>query len=418
MFENFLQRTKKHKLLKLLEITVNTHISQRKKILYPFSGKGLGGSHLSTATLIKHLNRKKFLPSILLHYDNDQQKKMLQKFKLPYEERFDFFIPDNLSDIILNPFLFVRSIQLAKRYLIDQDIDAVHLDNLPARYIWFYAALWAQIPYIHVQRTPVDLSIEKNILSIEKNISYRWMNAIISNSGYTQRSLPNLPGTIIQKIISPTIHLNQKEFDKKSNRDFVLSFFKNPGRTKKIIGFVANLQKRKKPETFIEAAAKLNEENQDQYLFLMVGKFYGESEKNLKQMASDLGLEHCFVFAGFQAEAQRIIDGLDILIAPSENEAFGRVIVEAMMLGTPVIASDDGGHQEIITNEQNGLLVPLNKPEEFVKAVRKVFENKKLQLKLIKNGLQRFKDFDAKTITKQFEEIYLSVFQKQLEKYK
>ena len=67
------------------------------------------------------------------------------------------------------------------------------------------------------------------------------------------------------------------------------------------------------------------------------------------------------MFAGFQPNPSFLLAGCDLLLAPAVNEGHGRALVEAMLAGTPVIASASGGHQEIVRQNETGILVA---PEE------------------------------------------------------
>ena len=66
----------------------------------------------------------------------------------------------------------------------------------------------------------------------------------------------------------------------------------------------------------------------------------------------------------------------DILLAPAENEGFGRSIIEAMISKVPVVAAESGGHVEIIKNNINGLLCPPNSSLSFVDAILKLLNDK------------------------------------------
>lgn len=58
----------------------------------------------------------------------------------------------------------------------------------------------------------------------------------------------------------------------------------------------------------------------------------------------------------------------DLILAPAIEEPFGRMLVEAMLVGTPVIASDSGGHREIIQGAETGILAPPDDPKAFADA--------------------------------------------------
>jgi glycosyltransferase involved in cell wall biosynthesis len=69
------------------------------------------------------------------------------------------------------------------------------------------------------------------------------------------------------------------------------------------------------------------------------------------------------------------IAACDILLAPAVNEALGRTVIEANLCRTPVIAAADGGHLEVLTHGETGLLVTVDDPSAFADAVILLVEN-------------------------------------------
>jgi glycosyltransferase involved in cell wall biosynthesis len=65
------------------------------------------------------------------------------------------------------------------------------------------------------------------------------------------------------------------------------------------------------------------------------------------------------------------MQAMDVVVHASEREPFGIVVIEAMSLGKPVVATQPGGPKEIITNDFDGQLVTWNKPDELAEAILK-----------------------------------------------
>ena len=70
------------------------------------------------------------------------------------------------------------------------------------------------------------------------------------------------------------------------------------------------------------------------------------------------GLADRFRLAGFHADPAEIMAQIDLLVHPAESESFGRVIVEGMAAGLPVVGVAAGGVGEIVRHEETGLLAP------------------------------------------------------------
>jgi glycosyltransferase involved in cell wall biosynthesis len=82
-----------------------------------------------------------------------------------------------------------------------------------------------------------------------------------------------------------------------------------------------------------------------------------------------------------------------VLILASESESFGRVLVEAMGSGTPVIATRVGGIPEIVRNGQEGLLFSPGSSEQLANAIKKLLEEESLRMRLAQAAFRRADSF-------------------------
>ena len=76
------------------------------------------------------------------------------------------------------------------------------------------------------------------------------------------------------------------------------------------------------------------------------------------KIAKDHGIDQITGFYDYQDNIHEIMQQADIVLMCSRNEAFGRVTVEAMLAGKPVIGTSSGGTGEIIEHESSGFLYP------------------------------------------------------------
>lgn len=96
----------------------------------------------------------------------------------------------------------------------------------------------------------------------------------------------------------------------------------------------------------------------------------GPEQDALEAQAAALGLGDRVRFVGYLANPLPLFTAADVVVVPSLwNEAFGRVVVEAMGCGTPVIATAVGGMQEIFDDGVQGLLVPKADPAAIARAI-------------------------------------------------
>lgn len=129
-----------------------------------------------------------------------------------------------------------------------------------------------------------------------------------------------------------------------------------------LVGFVGNLWNRKRPEFFLRAAAVMAVTD-SRLRFIVFGRKGDVDVLEMKALADTLGIAGQVIFAGFMMPAEDNIAALDLLMAPATREPFGRTPIEAALLGTPWVATDDAGHGEIGRQWRGGQLVPINADE-------------------------------------------------------
>jgi glycosyltransferase involved in cell wall biosynthesis len=118
----------------------------------------------------------------------------------------------------------------------------------------------------------------------------------------------------------------------------------------------------------LEALARLPE----LHLVLVGSALFGEGAyvESLRQQAARLGVEDRLTFAGFRDDMPAWMKAVDVILHTStEPEPFGRVIIEGMAAGRPVIAASAGGVTEIVRHRKNGWLVAPGNVEALVEAI-------------------------------------------------
>jgi glycosyltransferase involved in cell wall biosynthesis len=167
----------------------------------------------------------------------------------------------------------------------------------------------------------------------------------------------------------------------------------------------------KRQEDAVEAFSRLFREGRQAYL-LIVGeaKFRQENEEyliSLKQKVKTLRLEDKVIFTGFREDVLEICCAADLLLLCSDHEPFGRVIIEAMSQGTPVVATRGGGVPEIIQDGVSGLMYEIGNVEELQDRIRDILDNETLRLALRRNGPERVKEkFSIAHTSQKIELIY------------
>lgn len=155
-----------------------------------------------------------------------------------------------------------------------------------------------------------------------------------------------------------------------------------------VIGLVGRLEPSKGQDILIRALATLKGEFPDIHL-LLPGEPPCEAkgyDRELRRLASTLGLDDEVHFIGFQANIAAVYAALDICVLASRKESFGLVLLEAMAMGVPLVATAAGGVPEIIEDGMSGLLVPPGDPEALAYAIRRLIQDPEQRQRLSRAG--------------------------------
>ncbi len=183
------------------------------------------------------------------------------------------------------------------------------------------------------------------------------------------------------------------------------------GENEKIVGLVGRIAPLKGHDDFITAVKILMSSNPG-LKFLIVGEDIahgGRYLNNLKERVKKEGLEGRVIFTGFVKSIRKVMADFAVLTLPAWEEPFGLVILEAMSLGVPVVATNAGGIPEIIKDNVNGLLIPPRSPGKLSEAILKILNNKNLATRLAQEGLNTVKYYTARRMAKSIEDVYRNV---------
>lgn len=152
----------------------------------------------------------------------------------------------------------------------------------------------------------------------------------------------------------------------------------------------------------IEAFNKLNKSHTDTKL-LIIGD--GPEAAKFKKQAEN---NESIVFMGHLADPFGEMNNLDVFVHPTYHESFSTSLVEASMLGLPIITTKVGGNPEIIKDNKTGLLVEARNVESLYKAMEKMYLDKKLRKELgYQARLQYVEKFNFDNIVKkQYVKLY------------
>jgi len=151
----------------------------------------------------------------------------------------------------------------------------------------------------------------------------------------------------------------------------------------RLIGYVGRLVKSKRPEVCIDLLCELLHRGEYPIRLLVFGQGAVPFMEALRARAQSQGVEGRIHFMGFRYPVENAIAGLDLLVAPSEQEGFGRTLIEAMLVGTSVLASDIDAHRETVTSGLNGLLAPVGDVCSFADQAQLLMRDDALTKRLV-----------------------------------
>ena len=124
----------------------------------------------------------------------------------------------------------------------------------------------------------------------------------------------------------------------------------------------------------------------DSIAVLFLGK--GSMERQLREKVSALSLSEHVIFTGYQNDLPSILRACDFVVVPSKREPLGRTIIEAALVGAPIIATSSGGTKEILDDRESGWLVEYGNADELAEAIDAFFANPQLARTMAQRALE------------------------------
>jgi glycosyltransferase involved in cell wall biosynthesis len=158
---------------------------------------------------------------------------------------------------------------------------------------------------------------------------------------------------------------------------------------------VCRLGKGKGPLELVQAMATVRRQHPNLRL-IIVGQGRQDFVDQLTRLTEALELEQCVTITGYRNDVPRLMSAADIYAMPSDGEPFGLVFAEAMAIGLPVVALNNGGTPEVVVDGVTGLLSPVGDPESLAVNLLTLANNVDLRKTLGEAGKKRAREcFDG-----------------------
>jgi glycosyltransferase EpsD len=171
----------------------------------------------------------------------------------------------------------------------------------------------------------------------------------------------------------------------------------------KILVYVAEFISRKNHDFIIEVSSILKAKIPD-LVIILPGR--GRLLNTIKEKVESLGLQNTVLFPGFRKDIENIVGFSDIAISASRQEGLGMNLIEALMCGIPVVASNNRGHREIIRHDVNGFLFDYKNQNEFIDYISKLLLNDTLYKTISGNARGSVQRFELELSLQEIQAIY------------
>lgn len=171
-----------------------------------------------------------------------------------------------------------------------------------------------------------------------------------------------------------------------------------------ILGNIGRLTDQKGQDILLQAAHQLIQRGNNLKVIL-VGA--GPTRHELEALAAELGLRDAVLFLGPRSDIPELLSLFDIFVLSSHWEGFPNVILEAMAMGKPVVATDVAGVSEMVEHGVTGLLVKAGDPHLLAQAILRLMDNPGLAAQMGRAGRQRVeRDFSVERMVAETTALY------------
>lgn len=375
---------------------MNITMSKKRKIICVHPSAELYGADRCLVDVLSGLKQARFYSDIevIVPADgplNDVLKNVgvLCQVKNTWVLRRANFLRDNVVGI------FSRFGQMVRAWRNLSNFDCLYISTVVC------------LDYLIAARfAPQKCKVVVHVHEIPKNkelflfrLLLKWSKArLIFNSNATQKAF-NLPGTVIYNGIS----IDEKNVVVAEDVD---------NRNVNIL-LIGRINAWKGQDLLVDACKRLVDSGVSNFSVCLLGGVYGDQEHfktNLLDKINKFNLQDKILIKDFLNDPSAEYKKSDVVVVPSKlPEPFGRVAVEALGHGKPVVASAHGGLVEIV-DESCGILVEPNNSEELASALKKLIEQREFRLSLANNARAKYMSkFTTDAVNKQILNFFGSI---------
>ncbi|NVN97971.1 MAG: glycosyltransferase [Geobacteraceae bacterium] len=364
----------------------------RRVVLHLILSLEIGGMEQVVVDLVKAIDRSRFVPKVLCLQSlgplgEELRRAGIEVILLPsMMPLFSFIYPGGL----------VTAIRCAKA-------DVVHVHSG----CWFKGAVAAR--YAGVKSVVYTLHgatyAKAGVLKLLEQIAAWLTDYIVTVSGDLATQLGNAGHVPMDKVSVIINGIDTERFLIKPEKQVPPATPLQRGESAPIrLGIVARLEPVKSHETLLHAVRQLVDAGAD-ILLEIIGD--GSRRLQLETLTQSLGISDRVIFSGAVRDIPQRLVALDIFVLCSLSEGTSVSILEAMAAAKPVVATNVGGNPALITEDENGFLVPSDDPQALATAINRLVSDKALRLTMgEKNRIKVEEKFGKCSMARQYEGLY------------
>ena len=367
-----------------------TERNKKIKVLYISHSSDLFGAEQSLLSLLQYLNRDRYEPLVVFPTKGELVNKVnalgIQTVIVP---SLWWIGNKSYPRLILNLLTELISAVLIVRLIRKYRIDIVHTNSI-VKINGALAAKVCRVPHIWHIREILKGSPLRSVLGLRNlfGIVHRLSSKVIGNSNAVKNQISeewrDKKVIVIYNGIDPVLYSKQDE-GMKLKKELLIDH------RYRLIGVIGNISPHKGQQDVIEAYVKIKEK-MDKVKLLMIGKGKRSYVNDLKKLVKKNHIDDSVIFTGFRTDIPEILQEIDLVVTASWTESFGRVTLEAMATGKPVVATNTGASPEIVIDGETGTLVPARNPERLAEAMIDLLSDSEKAKQMGRKGRERVKE--------------------------
>jgi glycosyltransferase involved in cell wall biosynthesis len=342
---------------------------ERRNVLYLSPSNRWLGARISLYILLKMLDKERFHPIVICPPDGGVFGQRLESegFDVKYVRLWNW----RKYRYVLHRWQSVgKIVGLLRRC----DIHLIHCNEFWTAPYAFWATRFVKVPAVsHVRLFMTPEKIRQYYLGHMARIICVCKALVEEFSAWPDYK---------KRVVAIYNGIDLKEFDPGRGSGEEIRAKYNISESAVVIGLVGQISPRKGQHRLISIAPALVRRYPN-VRFLIVGSSReAVYQAEIRRMIAECNLQEHFIFTGDEREMPKIYKALDILVLPTLQEGFGRVVVEAEAMEIPVVVSNAGGLAEVVDPGKTGFIYTLGKDEEMLDYLMRLSGDSQLRRRL------------------------------------